>query len=105
MAGRSTLLRAKTALNTTAEHGLRGLNCAGAVWVVPNGTVTAGSVRIDISPDSYGTRRWVEVATISPTSDIEVVSIDYPVGAIRATITDAVLGGGSIDVMFIWTEE
>lgn len=105
MAGRSTLLRAQTVLNTTKEHGLRGLNITGAVWVVPNGIVTGGSVRIDVSPDWYGTRRWVELATISPTSDIEVVSVDYPVGAIRATITDAIVGGGSVDVLFLWSEE
>lgn len=105
MAGRSTLLRAKKLLNATAEHGLRGLNVSGAVWVVPNGVVSGGSVRIDVSPDWYGTRRWVELATISPTTSIEVVSVDYPVGAIKATITSGITGGGDIDVMFLWSEE
>lgn len=106
MAGRSTLLRAQHALNTTKEHGVRGLNVSGAVWVVPIGgpVVLAGTVKIEVSPDFYGTRRWTEVASVSPTTDIEVVSIDYPIGAIKATITDAFVEG-TVDVLFIWSEE
>lgn len=69
--------------------------------VVANGTVSAGAVQIEESHDVAYTGTWAAVGTpiTAATGTVAVAKANNTAKAVRARISTAVTGGGSVDVI------
>ena len=98
MAGGILLQNAATSGNGTV-FDFRGRGGPYTLSLVSTGTITAGEVQFEraLTPDYTGTWEPIGAAfAAAPTGQVQTATFDGPLHCVRARITVAVAGGGSV---------